>query len=374
MLRLFPRPLFAGFLLLSAAVTVAQPPTPEQQAELLLTSARKAYAERNYPFAADRFREFLQKFGGNPKAAEARYGLALTLLDMPERPYAQAIEQLQPLAGNKASPDYPFVLYYLGLSKRALGLSELAQAVSKPNEAQQRRQNAAGRFNDAVKHFADAAAPFKGRVKPNAEAKEPSVEQEWVARCLCDQAEMELRLQKPKEAQQTAGPFPRDAAFAKSRYQRLGLYYHGYASFLLKDYPTAARSLNRQDLFADSVVGPHVRYLMGRIHQNDGEANEAAQQYEAVLADYTKQKTAAAEALKRPDTFKNNPEEKARLEALVKTPPEHVVGAAFAAATLHYEAGRFADALGRFTDFAKLHPDSPRVGEAQLHIGFCQVQ
>ena len=103
---------------------------PDQQAEMILASARKAYTERNYPFAADRFREFLQKFGGHAKAADARYGLALVLLEQPERQYAQAIEQLQNLAGNKAMPEHPFVLYYLGLSKRALGLGELAQAAA----------------------------------------------------------------------------------------------------------------------------------------------------------------------------------------------------------------------------------------------------
>src|SRR5258707_13956048 len=89
-------PLLAGVLVLLPFPAHAQVP-PEQQADMILNSARKAYAERNYPFAAERFREFLQKFAGNPKANEARYGLALTLLDLPERNYAQVIEQLQPL-------------------------------------------------------------------------------------------------------------------------------------------------------------------------------------------------------------------------------------------------------------------------------------
>ena len=134
-------------LTLTSAATAQVP--PDQQADMILASARKAFAERNYPFAADRFREFLQKFGGHAKANDARYGLAMVLLEQPERNYAQAIEQLQPLAGNKAMPEHPFVLYYLGLSKRALGLNELAQAVTKPNEAAQRRQNANGQIGRA---------------------------------------------------------------------------------------------------------------------------------------------------------------------------------------------------------------------------------
>ena len=95
---------------------------------------------------------------------------------------AYLIEQLQPLVGNKAMPEHPFVLYYLGLSKRALGLNELAQAAAKPNEAAQRRQNANGRFTEAAQHFAAAAAAFKERVKPDGGAKDLPVDQEWVAR------------------------------------------------------------------------------------------------------------------------------------------------------------------------------------------------
>src|SRR5438552_3600188 len=125
MLR-FPRWLWlAAAIVLIADAASAQQLSPEQQGDMLLSSARKAYAERNYPFAAERFREFLQKFGGHAKSAEARYGLALTLLELPERNYTQVVEQLQPLAGIKGLPDHRFVLYYLGLSKRALGVAEL---------------------------------------------------------------------------------------------------------------------------------------------------------------------------------------------------------------------------------------------------------
>ena len=127
-------------------------------------------------------------------------------------------------------------------------------------------------------------------------------------------------------------------------------------------------------MFADAVFGTHARYLMGRIHQHDGELAEAAAEFEAVLTDYATHKTAAIEALKRPDQFKANPEEKVRLEALVKSPPEHVSAAIFAAATLHYEAGRFGEAMARFAEFAKQFPASAHLPEAQLHVGLCQVQ
>jgi TolA-binding protein len=341
---------------------------------MLLGSARQAYNERQHAVAATRFRDFLQKYGGHPNAAAARYGLALTLLEQPERDYNGAIEQLQPIAGNTALPEHPFVLYKLGLAKRGQGLQELAIGEARPNEANQRREAARQRFEEASRNFAAAAGVFTQRTKPDPDAKEPPLGLEWAARARCDQAEMELRIQKPKEARLTVESFVKDPALAKSRYQRLGRYYHGYASFLLADYPTAARSLNHQDVFADAVFGSHARYVMGRIHQQDGELAEAAAQYDAVLADYAKRKAAAVESLKRPDQFRANPDEKARLELLVKTAPEHVVSAAFFGACLQYEAGRFGDSLGRFSEFAKLYPNSPRLPEAQLRVGFCQVQ
>src|SRR5438105_3432827 len=115
--------------------------TPEQAADMLLASARRAYNEKNYPFAADRFREFLAKYGNHKDVNAARYGLALALLDGP-KDYNGAVEQLQPLAGVKDFAEHALVLYHLGLAKRGQGAKELAEAVAKPQEAAQRQANA----------------------------------------------------------------------------------------------------------------------------------------------------------------------------------------------------------------------------------------
>ena len=48
---------------LAAAGPLAAQVSQDQAAAVLLNSARKAYNEHNYPFARDRFREFLQRFG-----------------------------------------------------------------------------------------------------------------------------------------------------------------------------------------------------------------------------------------------------------------------------------------------------------------------
>jgi TolA-binding protein len=93
------------------------------------------------------------------------------------------------------------------------------------------------------------------------------------------------------------------------------------------------------------------------------------------LADYARAKKAAALALEQPDRLKKDPEEKARLEALVKEPaPEYVAKAAFFSSELLYEKGRFEDALSRFENFPKQYPLSTLLGQAQLRRGFCQVR
>src|SRR5262249_32306458 len=71
----------AGFCLGTAALQAQM--TPEQAAAMVLASAKKAYNEKNYPFAVTRFREYLGKYGGNKEAPSARYGLALALLASP---------------------------------------------------------------------------------------------------------------------------------------------------------------------------------------------------------------------------------------------------------------------------------------------------
>ncbi len=351
-------------LLLLPAPTVAQL-TPDQQADLLLQSARRSYNEKQHAFAAQRFREFLQKFGGHRDAPAARYGLALALLDGPAKDYAGAAEQLQPLAGNKAFADHAFALYYLGLAQRGLGIRELVQVNAKPQAATQHHAAARQRFEEAGRHFAVALTAF-----------ESSAEQlDWSARARCDLAEMQIRTGKAKEAQATATPFLKDAALLKSRYRPLGLYHHGHASFLLREYLTAGRSLSQLNPFDDAHFGTHTRYLLARVHHLTDERAEAAAHYAGVAADHDKQRKSAGEALKQPAKFQNDPEERARFEALVKgPPPEHVARAVFNLAVLQYEDGRFGEALPRFVEFVKQNPQSPLVLEAQLRVGYCQVQ
>ena len=127
----FPLPI----LLALVSNLPAQQLTADQQAEMVLNSARKAFNEKNFPFAVTRFREFLAKFPNHKDAAAAHYGLALALLELPEADFREAVEHLQPLAANKGFTEYPLVLYHLGLARRGLGTKELALAAAKPHTA-----------------------------------------------------------------------------------------------------------------------------------------------------------------------------------------------------------------------------------------------
>jgi TolA-binding protein len=367
--------LAALLLLLIPLALPAQVP-PEQQAEMLLSAARRAYNEKNYPFARDRFKEFLAKFAGHKDAPMARFGLALSLMEGPERDFNGALEQLNPIAGTKEFPDHPFVLYYLGFAQRGQGVKELALAQQKPQEAPNLQASAQRRFDEASKHFAASHTVFAARVKDvPPDGKELPIDLEWATRARCDQAEMQLRLGRAKEARDAIAPVTQDKQLAKSRYHGLSLYYHGFASFLLKDNLAAGKSLNQLTPFTDPIFGVHARYLMARVHHQDGERAEAAADYEGAIAEYNKQRNAAREALKPPDRFKDNPEEKQRLAELAEhAAPDHIARATFFLGVLLYEDGRFGDAQARFTDFAKQFPTSPLVADVQLRQGFCQVQ
>jgi TolA-binding protein len=359
--------LSAAFLLAWAAASAQM--TPDQAAELLLTGARQAYNEKNYPFAITRFREFLSKYGNHKDAAEARYGLALSLLRLPELDFGAALEQLQPIAGKKDFAEYPFVLYYLGQAQRGLGIRDLSQHPGKPEVARPR-------FDEAARHFGAAAAAFTARAKaPAPDAKELPPDLEWAARARCDQAEMLLRNLKVREALTAVAGLVNDPTLQKSRSRNLGLYYHGFACFVLKDYLAAGKSLNQLTPFTDPAVGTHARYMLARIHHLSDERPEAAAQYEAVISGHARDKQTAAEALKHPEKFKDDPGEKARLEALVRdAPPGHVARATFYLGVIQYENGQFGDAAARFLDFTRQFPKSPFFSEAQLRHGFCQVQ
>ena len=107
---------------------------PEKAALLALNSARRAYNEKKYAFAAQRFDEFLKRYGGHREAPAAWYGLALSLLDAPEKNFPRAVDALRRVTADKNFPDRPLALYYLGTAQRGMG--NLAMTKVADNRAQ----------------------------------------------------------------------------------------------------------------------------------------------------------------------------------------------------------------------------------------------
>ncbi len=346
----------------------------DEQAMLVLNSARKAYNEGNYPFAIERFREFLQRFGGHKEATAARYGTGLALLEGPARDFQKAAEELGQAAGNEQFADRPYAQHYLGVARRGMGYRSLAEAEAKPNEAQNHRNQARQQFEEALRSFAAATAGFLARAKaapPAADGQVPA-EVEWAARSRCDQGEMLLRTDKFKEANELAEAFVADAVLGKTRYRPLALYHLGYAKFALRDYVAAGRALSQLAPFQQEY-GIHGRYLLGRSHHMSEERPEAANQYKAVAAAYEEHKKAAQAALQNPAGLR--PDQREFLQALASNPPpEHVLRAVFYLSLIQAEDGKFAEALAGFGALLQQFPKLPFIAEVQLRVGYCQMQ
>jgi len=183
---------------------------------------------------------------------------------------------------------------------------------------------------------------------------------------------MLLRAGKVQEAADLATAFLANPAASASRYRPLALYQLGYAKFAQGDYLAAGRALSRLAPFYQEF-GTHARYLLGRTHHLSGERTEAGIQYKAVLVDYEEQKKAAQETLKNPAALQ--PAQKDYLEGLARNPPpDYLSRAVFYSGLLLAEEGKFPEALERFATLVQQFPKSPMVPDAQLRLGYCQMQ
>ena len=226
------------------------------------------------------------------------------------------------------------------------------------------------KFEEASKQFTAALTAFTGP------RNRTPTEQDYTDRTRCDLAEMQLRTGKPKDALATVTPLLTAKGLAQSRHRALGLYYHGFASFVLGDFISAGRSLlSKLEPFSDPVYGTHTRYLLARIHHQDNERQEAAAKYQQVIEDQNRLKMAAVESLKQPDNFKNDPEEKARLEALARGVLPDYVARAYALPGRHAVRGW---QVCRRSDPVQGLPDVSADGTARsggsFARGVCKVQ
>lgn len=360
-------PLVGSPLAWGAASSKAAPHLPAStQMDLLLNSARQAYNDKNFAFAADRFREALRMGPGKLDAAAARYGLGLTLLEGPGKDYPGAIAALTAAAAVSSLPERPYALYHLGIAQRGLAEQGLAQSPPNAAAAQVNLTHAATSFSAAADAFARVLAATS-----NAPTRATVID--WIARARCDQAEILLRIGRPSAAALISDNLLKDPNLKASRYRPLALYYNGYANFALRSYNAAGRALALLAPFDQPDIGPHVRYLLGRTHHLSGERPEAMSQYQALLLAFVQQRAAAAEALKNPAALKDKPQEIARLQALVNSAPDYVPRAAYYLGLIHIEQGQFEPALATFAASLQHLPNSPVAAETRLQLGLCQV-
>ena len=380
------RPTFAGITgsavllcLLSPIASVrpagAQQISAEKAAAMMLDSARRAYNERQYPLAVDRFRKFIGQYGNHRARYDAQYGLALALLEAPQPDRKAIHEALRQALANPGLAGRSLATYYQGSVLRDMGMEAMKQSEAQGDAGAKQKLLATANqhFTQAAQVFAVAAASFAREAAPApAKATKLTAEAEWAARARCDYCEMLLRLKQFPQARAAAQEVLSNALTAKSRCRQLALYHLGYAHFASKEYLQAGRALSQLAPF-NQDFGIHARYLLGRTHHLAGERPEASAQYRAVLAGYDAKKKDAAEALKRPQALK--PRQIAELTSLVKSPPpDYLVRTSFYIAQLLTEEGKSGQAAQAFTELIKNHPKSPLVPEAQLRLGYCQLQ
>ena len=367
---------FVGIFVLAVTAPLGAQVKPEQAASMLLGSTPGGLQRKELSLCRRPLPRVSRKYGNHKEANAARYGLALCLLDGPTKDYNGAI-RATPAPGRRQRPartSVRLVLPWTG--RRGLGAQALALALAKPQEANQQRNTAQQRFDEASKNFAAAGTAFTARIpKSDTPPKETPIELEWAAQRRCDQAEMLLRLHKAKEAQTVAAAFLQEPDCERAVIGVSALYYHGFACFLSRIISPAGKSLGLLTPFTDPVFGTHARYLLARVHHPAGERRKALEHYEGVLADHTKRKQAATEELKQAEPLQERSAGKGPAGSWSRGPlPDHVARGAFFLGVMEYEDGKFAEAATQLTAFRQQFPNSPLAAEAQLRLGFCQVQ
>jgi len=348
--------------------------TPGKGAMLVLDSARRAYNDGRYDVAAERFRKFVQDYGGHEQAPSAYYGLGVSLLEGPKRDCARAAEALRVVLARPDFADRPFAVYYMGVASRGQGVASLAKVAADPGQASSYRSYAASYFTEAARHFAAAVDAFAARTQattaPGKSARPDGAL--WANRARCDWCDMLLRTGKPKQAAGLAESFLNDKANASSAFRPRMLYYLGYARFAAGKHHQAGRILSQLAPF-DQEFGVHTRYLLARAHHLAREYPEAAALYKAVIAVYERSKADAVKAIRSPG--KLTPSLRRRAENLANRPaPDYVARAAFYGALVAAESAKFSDAMAGFGAFIEAYGKHPLAAESRLRQGYCQLQ
>lgn len=346
--------------------------------KLVLHSARRAYNDKDYTFAAFRFREFITKYSTHPKVLHGKFGLGLTLVDAArgaEQDYSAAVSALTEVAKAGKFLERPLGVYYLGLAYRGLGDLTLAKAKAAGDKGAAHLATASNHFVAAAGQFQAAAEAFKKGAKAPPDNKTISSDWQWVARSNCEQLDALQRAGKVKEALAAAEALLAQAWVKRSRFYDLAQYYRGFASFQSGNYAAVIDSLSTIRLFSDITFRPygdHAHYLLGRSHHLSKNQETALDAYELVISRYEKSKKEAEATLKKPDALKDKPEKQAALEALLKSPePEHVERSRFYRCAILFEGRENEKALEALNAFIESNKESLLLPDALLRKAVC---
>jgi TolA-binding protein len=184
------------------------------------------------------------------------------------------------------------------------------------------------------------------------------------AKCL--EAAGLIRESKFSEAVSLLSPLVRNSAGGELEYL------HGYAAFAAGDYGAAFGSLSTLAPFEQPGIGVHARYLIARMHHLAKERPEAAANYQAVVAEFDRQRKANLGRLADP---KLSEEERQRMSTAARAPaPDYVARALFYWGVILSEFGAADEAASKFAYAVQLRPDTPVAAEARLRGGACAVQ
>ncbi len=352
--------------LLCVALAPFSPPAfsqtpPAAPAQQLLDSARRAFNEKKFPFAIERFREFLKANPNSPDAPAANFGLGVALLESPDRDFPAALDPLTKAANTAAFPQRPHALYYLGVA--------LKSSSPKSPLTPQRLAESILRLADSLK-LLDALSE---KLSPDAAGNLPP-DLEFALRARTELADAFLQSAKFKEAAATAAPLLDSTKLAKSApavpHLALARYQLGLAHFQLNDLLAAGQTLAPLAPFTQDF-GLHARYLLARIHHLSNERPNALADYKALLDALEASRNNAREQLKSTTL---PPDRRLLLDSLVNTTPDFLLRANFYYASLLAESGKSADALDLLKKFLTANPASSLNTEAQLRLGLLLVQ
>lgn len=346
----------------------------DQRAANMLNEAKQAYEQKNYGHSVNKYREFIGNFPKRPEVIGARFGLAMSLVEMPDRDWNALTNELQQVVATNP-PDAGRANYWLAVALRIPAQQQLEAALNSNPVNKEQLGKALDRMGQSAAAYVAAVPALEASVnpKPAADAKELPPAMEMAARARVEGAEALLATGKSKEALDLVRVFVNDPIWAKSSQRPLGVVLAGKAMIEQKDLAGAFSALALAAPFDQIGIGLEARYLLGTVKEQTGERPEAILDYEAVIKGHVEQRRKAEESLRNRDAWRSRPMEQMRTESVVRTIPAYVSGAMFQSGILQFGYGQFGEAASKFQAFGQSAPRSENAPLAQLHFGMCQV-